>query len=74
MECSEPGFAFRVTFKKVNYVELEKPVATDYDRLTIKEKEILLYLLENPEITKKTEEEVLKAAETKVKKEKSNDR
>ena len=37
MEWSEPGFAFRVTFVKVNY-EQEKEkgktvVATDYDRL-----------------------------------------
>ncbi|KAA0259124.1 DeoR family transcriptional regulator [Deferribacter autotrophicus] len=35
MEWSDPGFAFRVTFKKVNYekTEKEKNIANDYDRL-----------------------------------------
>ncbi len=80
MEWSEPGFAFRVTFKKINYEKTEKeknietdydrlrPIMTDYDRLTIEEKEVLHYLLGNPKITRKTAVELLKIGETKAKK------
>lgn len=81
-EWSEPGISFRVTFRKINYnPEIQKveniqtaddygrlrPIATDYDRLSIEEKRILLYLLDNEKITKREATELINAKETKTK-------
>ncbi|ADR18489.1 RNA-binding domain-containing protein [Calditerrivibrio nitroreducens] len=81
-EWSEPGISFRVTFRKLNYkpdikkADLVKsatdydrlrPIATDYDQLSIEESKILLYLLDNKKITKREAAELINAKETKTK-------
>ena len=81
MEWSEPGIAFRITFKKVNYEqqrkESEKVVSADeygrlrtitdnYGQLTKEEKEILIYLLNRKTITRKNVIEILNIKKTKA--------
>ena len=79
IEWSEPGFAFRVTFKKIYYEQLRtlsekkadydrlRPIATNYDRLPFEEKQILLYLLDNEKISRKEVIGLLKVKDTKAK-------
>ena len=83
MEWSEPGVGFRVIFKKINLkgkrnTNVEKtnnatdydrlrPITTDFDRLTIEEKKILIFLLDYKKITRKDVLDLLKVKETKAK-------
>ncbi len=81
MEWSEPGFAFRVTFVKINYEQQKekektvvandydrlRPITTDYDRLTLEEKKVLLFLLENEKVSRKDVVNLLGVKETKAK-------
>ena len=81
MEWSEPGMAFRITFKKTNYkqqkTEKEKAaitddygrlrtIADDFGRLTEKERKILIYLLDKKTITRKKAVEILNVQKTKA--------
>ncbi|KUJ95354.1 MAG: Restriction modification system DNA specificity domain [Desulfonauticus sp. 38_4375] len=71
-EWSEPGISFRITFRKINYnPEIQKgediQTATDYDRLSVEEKKVLLFLLDNEKISKKEAMNLINAKETKTK-------
>lgn len=69
-EWSEPGISFRVTFRKLNYgLETQSTLTEftdDYGRLSLEEKEILLYLLKNNKITRKEVIEILNIQKTKA--------
>jgi len=78
IEWSEPGFAFRVTFKKIYYEQLRtlsekktdyerlRTITNDYERLDENEKMILLYLLDNKTITRKIAVDLLNLQNTKT--------
>ncbi len=82
MEWSEPGIAFRIIFKKTDYKQQKsenknlvsaddygrlRPITADYDRLSIEEKKILLYLIDNERTSKKEAMGLINAKETKTK-------
>jgi ATP-dependent DNA helicase RecG len=53
-------------------IQIEKPsgksfISTDYDRLNIEERKLLLYLLDNEKITRKQGVDLLKLRESKIK-------
>jgi ATP-dependent DNA helicase RecG len=54
------------TFSTTDYDRL-RPITTNYDQLMIEEKEILIYLLDNPVISRRQAVELLKLGTTKVK-------
>ncbi len=76
MKWSEPGFAFRVTFVKTDYEKQGKEVTDDYGRLwtitddygrlTIEEKKILLFLLDNEKISRREAMKLLNLGKSKV--------
>lgn len=47
---------------------LWRPITTNYDRLSIEEKKILLYILDNDKISRKQAVDLLNLGETKIKK------
>ncbi len=69
MKCSKPRLAFRATFTKTDYKEGKPPsrmIMDDYGRLTIEEKKILLYLLNNDKISRKEAMKLLSLGKSKV--------